>query len=86
MALVGVDGRSRALLEAADGRLTVTVPGGAAPVEVAHTGPVLRLIADAQVLEVVADGGLVGLPLADTEAGLVPRTDNPDTVAWWHLT
>jgi beta-fructofuranosidase len=86
LALEGADGRDRALLEAADGRVTVTVSGGAAPVEVAHTGQSLRLISDAQVLEVMADGGLVGLPLEATEAGLLPRTDNPDHVAWWHLT
>jgi hypothetical protein len=41
---------------------------------------------DAQVLEVVADGGLVGLPLVDLDGGLEPRTDVPDSLAWWHLT
>lgn len=85
LTLVGADGRARAVLEAAHGRLRITVAGGAAPVEVAHEGSTLRLIADAQVLEVVADGGLVGLPLTDVDGGLEPRSDVPDSLAWWHL-
>ena len=86
LTLVGADGRERAVLEAADGRLRITVSGGVAPVEVCHAGATLRLVVDAQVLEVVADGGLVGLPLVDLDGGLEPRTDVPDSLAWWHLT
>lgn len=85
LTLVGTDGRERAVLEAAHGRLRITVAGGAAPVEIAHESAVLRLIADGQVLEVVADGGLVGLPLTDVDGGLEPRSDVPDSLAWWHL-
>lgn len=84
LALVDADGREHAWIEAADGRLTVDVPGEPAPVHVSHTSPTLRVIVDAQVLEVVADGGLVGLPLP-THDGLIPSTDDDATVAWWHL-
>ena len=85
LTLVGADGQERAVLEVAHGRLRVTVSGGAAPVEVRHAGATLRLLVDAQVLEVVADGGLVGLPLVDLDGGLEPRADVPDSLAWWHL-
>lgn len=85
LALVGADGVEVAVIEAAGGRITVTVPGAAEPVEVAHSSSVLRLLADAQVLEVVADGGLVGLPLPPSPDGLVARADTPDTVTCWHL-
>jgi hypothetical protein len=85
LTLVGADGRERAVLEVAHGRLRVTVSGGASPVEVGHAGATLRLLVDAQVLEVVADGGLVGLPLADLDGGLEPRADVPDSLSWWHL-
>jgi beta-fructofuranosidase len=65
---------------------TVTVAvRDAASVTVSHHGESLRIIADAQVLEVIADGGLVGLPIPASEAGLLPRTEEADRVAWWHL-
>jgi beta-fructofuranosidase len=86
LSLVGTDGRARAMLELAHGRLRITVTGGAAPVEVGHEAPTLRVLVDAQVLEVVADGGLVGLPLGDLDGGLEPRAEAPGSVAWWHLT
>ena len=65
---------------------TVTVAVRDAPsVTVSHHSECLRIIADAQVLEVVADGGLVGLALPRSETGLLPHTDDPGRVAWWHL-
>jgi beta-fructofuranosidase len=78
---------------AGDVRASVNVDGwtvtvavrDASSVTVSHHSERLRIIADAQVLEVVADGGLVGLPLPASEAGLLPRTEDADRVAWWHL-
>lgn len=84
LSLVGPDCAVRADLALADGVLTVTVPG-ADPVVVEHHEPTLRVIADAQVLEVVAAGGLVGLPLADVAGGCRPVADDPSRLAWWHL-
>ncbi len=80
--LVGGDGLGRAELQLAGGQLTIAVPD-AEPVTVAHTAPDLRVLVDGPVLEVVADGGLVGLPLRDTADGLSPVTDQP--LSWWHL-
>ncbi|UUZ57802.1 hypothetical protein [Nocardioides sp. B-3] len=81
---VGPDGVSRADLALADGVLTISVPG-ADPVVVEHHEPTLRVIADAQVPEIVADGGLVGLQLTDVAGGLIPYADDPSHLAWWHL-
>ena len=72
------------MIEAAEGRITITVPEQA-PIEVAHSSPTLRIIADIRVLEVVADSSLVALPLPATASGLVPRTDTAN-IRWWHLT
>lgn len=82
--LNGPDGAVRAGLVLRDGVLTVTV-SGTDPVVVEHREPTLRVIADAQVLEVVAGGGLVGLPLGDVAGGLAPCADDPSRLAWWHL-
>lgn len=85
LALEDADGREHAVIEAGEGRITITVPGEHAPIDVAHSSPTLRIIADIRVLEVVADSGLVGLPLPATASGLVPRTDTAN-IRWWHLT
>lgn len=82
LTLAGRRGRTCADLTLAEGLLTVTVPG-AAPVTVAHSAPELRVLVDGPVLEVVADGGLVGLPLAGTAGGVTPSSDQP--LEWWHL-
>lgn len=82
--LIGSDDDVRADLLLADGTLAITVPD-AEPVIVEHRGATLRVIADAQVLEVVADGGLVGLPLRAGAGGLRPVADDPSHLAWWHL-
>lgn len=84
LALVDNAGEELAVLEVTDGQVTISVAGDADPVTSAHTSSALRLFADAQVLEVVTDGGLVGLPLPMHD-GLVPHAARPDTVAWWHL-
>jgi beta-fructofuranosidase len=84
--LVGTDGVARAVLTLAGGVLTVQTTASDREVVVDHDGPMLRIIADAQVLEVVADGGLVGLPLSEVAGGLVPIANDPKEVAWWHLT
>jgi beta-fructofuranosidase len=84
--LVDADGRARASLVLAGGRLVVTVAdGGQEPVVVDHAAGLIRVVADAQVLEVVADGGLVGLPLTPTPGGLTPGTDVPGSLACWRL-
>lgn len=72
-------------LELRDGQLRVAVAGGAEPVVVGHAGPTVRIVVDGPVLEVVADGGLVGLQVA-TGYGVVPETDAPGRLDWWHLT
>lgn len=84
LALVDSDGQEQAVLEVTDGRVTIGVAGDAEPVLSEHTSSTLRLIVDAQVLEVVTDGGLVGLPLPPHH-GLVPHANRPDAIAWWHL-
>jgi len=85
LSLLGSDGLTRAELTMSDGVLTVATTAGGSDVVVDHHAPALRIIADAQVLEVVADGGLVGLRLADVDGGLVPITDDPGELSWWHL-
>lgn len=85
LTLAGADGRPRAVIEASTLGLRVTAGRDALSVDVAHEGPTLRVIADAQVLEVVADGGLVGLALDDPEGGFVASADVPDSLRWWHL-
>ena len=85
LALAGSDGRKRAMLKAGDGRILVKISGQADPIEVLHTSPRLRVIVDAQVLEVVADGGLVGLPLDVPDGGFVPIAEGPGALDWWHL-
>jgi beta-fructofuranosidase len=82
--LVTREGEVQASVHVEGWTVTVAVRD-AASVTVSHHSECLRIIADAQVLEVVADGGLVGLPLPASEAGLLPRTDDPGRVAWWHL-
>lgn len=72
-------------LELRDGQLRLAVAGGAEPVVVDHAGPTVRIVVDGPVLEVVADGGLVGLQVA-TGDGVVPETDAPGRLDWWHLT
>lgn len=84
LSLLGTDGMARVDLTLDAGELTVSVPG-VDPVSVAHHQSTVRVIADAQVLEVIAEGGLVGLPLRDVDGGLVPRADDPSRLAWWHL-
>lgn len=86
LSLLGPDGLARAELTMSDGVLRVRTAAGGTDVVVDHHGPSLRIVADAQVLEVVADGGLVGLPLTDVDGGLVPATDDPGELSWWHLT
>jgi len=85
LALVGSDGRKRAMLQAGDGRILVKVSGQADPIEVIRTSPRLRVIVDAPVLEVVADGGLVALPLDVPAGGFVPIAEGPGALDWWHL-
>jgi beta-fructofuranosidase len=85
LTLAGPDGGEHAWIDAAEGRLTVDVAGEPSPVHVAHTSPILRVLVDAQVLEVVADGGLVGLPLPGSPDGLLPLANDDATVTWWHV-
>ena len=68
-----------------DGRITVTVEGVAHPVTVAHRSDVVRIIVDGQVLEVVGDGGLIGLPVLADAHGVLPITDLDSHLTWWHL-
>ena len=68
-----------------DDRITVTVEGVANPVAVAHRSDVVRIILDGQVLEVVGDGGLIGLPVQADAHGVLPVTDPDSHLTWWHL-
>ena len=70
---------------AADGRLLTITTGTAAPVVVAHESDVLRVLLDGPMLEVVADGGIVGLPLPAVADGVHPSTDPESHLTWWHL-
>jgi len=83
--LVGTDGCDRAVLDLRDGELILTA-GDAEPVVVHHASTDLRVLVDGQVMEVVADGGLVGLTLPDVAGGVLPVADAPARLAWWHLT
>lgn len=82
--LVDRDGREEARLDLRDSRLAVAVRGVPEHVHVPHHGALVRLVADGPVLEVVADGGIVGLPLAASGA-LHPESDVPGSFAWWQL-
>ena len=66
-------------------RITVTVEGVTCPVSVAHRSSVVRIIVDGPVLEVVGDGGLVGLPVQVDAGGVLPVTDPDSQLSWWHL-
>jgi beta-fructofuranosidase len=68
-----------------NGRITVTVEGVVHPVAVAHRSDVVRIIVDGQVLEVVGDGGLIGLPVQADAHGVLPITDPDSHLTWWHL-
>jgi beta-fructofuranosidase len=82
--LVTPEGEVQASVHVEGWTVTVAVRD-AGSVTVSHHSECLRIIADAQVLEVVADGGLVGLPLPVSETGLQPHTGEPGRVVWWHL-